>query len=85
MMRRAASEVRQPGMTGSRRCCQCGAALDVNNSERCIDCRPRLSLQAQAVGAHRRAELEDIVKTERAIEMLETLIRRVNRKDRRLT
>ena len=85
MEKRVTSEVRRPGMTGARRCCECGAELIANNIERCIDCRPCLSMAAQEAGARRRAELEDIAQTERAIEGLETLIRRVNRKDRRLT
>lgn len=85
MMKRIGSEARQAGMASNRRCCDCGALLTNDDGERCSNCCPRLNEQAQAAGARRRAELEDIGQTERMIENLQMLIRRIDRKDRRLS
>jgi hypothetical protein len=67
-------------MHGSRHCPDCGELLPPDGHERCIWCRPILSSQAQAVGAEKRREREQIENADRQIEHLEALIRKINRR-----
>lgn len=78
-MKRVSSETRLPGMASARRCSECGLALAADSGERCEDCRPRLSAQAQAVGAQRRQENEEIERAERMIEGIDRMIRKMAR------
>jgi predicted amidophosphoribosyltransferase len=66
-------------MQSSRRCSACGAPLSVDGNERCTQCRPALSRQAQLVGVARRRERQAIEQVERDIGNLEMLLRRINR------
>lgn len=77
-MKRIASESRQAGAESKRLCCDCNMPLAVNDDcgDRCIYCYPRLSEQAQIIGAERR----QLKIGEREVKELETLIRRLGRR-----
>jgi hypothetical protein len=81
-MKRVASESRQPGAVSHRRCIDCDAPLAVNDdcSDRCVDCRPRLSEHARAIGEERRRALDQFKEGVRGIKQLEVLINRLNRR-----
>lgn len=69
------------GMRCNRRCA-CGATLDVNDGERCADCRPRLSAIARAAGRATRIRAEKLAELKRDTTGLTTAIKRVERKMR---
>lgn len=79
MIKRVGSEVRVPGMVSTRQC-RCGALLADGDGERCTECRPCLSMEAQAASAHRRQQLHEIEQAEREIENLGVLIKRLTHK-----
>jgi hypothetical protein len=68
------------GMVRSGRCRECGALLMPDDGERCAGCRPRLNVQAAAIGAWRRQCDDEIAALERAAEHLHTVIKQVERK-----
>jgi hypothetical protein len=67
-------------MQASRHCPECGALLEPDGHERCIACRPALSVEVRAVGEARRHHREEIEKAERQIESLENMIKKMNRR-----
>src|SRR5262249_29915566 len=71
-----------PGMKREGRC-SCGALLTLEDGERCADCRPRLSIKAQAVAEARRQAQENVRALELATAELEIFIRKLDKKVRR--
>lgn len=71
------------GQESTRRCNECGELLAIDDGELCAQCRPQLSLRAQAVGELRRRQRDDLAARERAVSELEILIRRLDKKVRR--
>lgn len=74
------SESKLPGMHSNRHCLKCAELLAIDDGELCSECRPHLSEAARAASELRRAELEAIAKLESAIDNLDMLVRKVNRK-----
>jgi hypothetical protein len=68
-----------PGMPSTRRCA-CGNLLAPDDGERCIDCKPRLSAAAQAVGEACRRRDDEIAAMEREERLLATTIHRVQKR-----
>jgi len=69
-------------MPGQPRCLACGDPLTAadNGGDRCVMCQPHLNYQAQAAGAQRRLEREEIENVERQIRNLDGLINKLNRR-----
>lgn len=69
-----------PGMVSQRRCCDCGGRLEVNDGERCGDCRPQLSIKAEHIGQLRQQRHDELQVLKLAVADLENIIRRIDRR-----
>jgi len=73
-------QVLGPGMTRQANCVCCEGPLTVEDGDRCVACRPRLSREAEAINTQRRVERDAIVALEREAEHIATLIKRLKRR-----
>lgn len=81
-MRQTPSDARKPGMIGHRRCSVCLTELTADDTDRCIDCRPRLSDNARAIEKLRREKQREMDEGLRQLKNLEGLIKKLDRKTR---
>jgi hypothetical protein len=63
-----------------QRRCACGAALTTDDGDRCSECRPKLSTEAQAIGELRKQFDDRIAALEREMQGLHVTIKKVEKK-----